>query len=315
MPKVSKSTPKKSKVAAPAKDDEDPDLALSESEAEEAGDESGEEEEDASAEEESDDEEEVDEADVKLMEKMSEEQKLKHKAKLARDAETRRKTKARRRGLRKVATLAGFSTKYVSDHPDRDVSTPVLSLSETIRAAKWAPRMANKPAFEGLEEFKERCELAYDTSLPPGAAAVLQANGEVFLRRLVLGAVQRQADMSRTSTTAAMVAAETRPLKRALKYSFVGTDLKGLVRYAQTTQSGDKLSMFDGELNDIDAETETIIADQQAAKADIVSKAVLRKKEHAADKKAASKSARPEDSEAKTSDDAPPAKKKKKAVA
>lgn len=309
MPKVSKSTSKKSKVATPAKDDEDPDLALSESEAEEGeegGEESGEEDEEDSAEEESEEEEEVDEADVKLMEEMTEEDKLKHKAKLAKDAETRRKTKARRRGLRKVATLAGFSTKYVSDHPDRDVSTPVLSLSETIRAAKWAPRMANKPAFEGLAEFTERCELAYDTSLPPGAAAVLQTNGEVFLRRLVLGAVQRQADMSRTSTTAAMVAAETRPLKRALKYSFVGTDLKGLVRYAQTSQPGDKLSMFDGELNDIVAETGTIIEEQKTAKADIVSKAVQRKKEHAADKKAASKSA------AKTSDDTPPAKKKKK---
>lgn len=308
MPKVSKSTSKKSKVATPAKDDEDPDLALSESEDEDF-EESGEEAEEDSAEE--SEEEEEDEADVKLMEEMTEEDKLKHKAKLAKDAETRRKTKARRRGLRKVATLAGFSTKYVSDHPDRDVSTPVLSLSETIRAAKWAPRMANKPAFEGLAEFTERCELAYDTSLPPGAAAVLQANGEVFLRRLVLGAVQRQADMSRTSTTAAMVAAETRPLKRALKYSFVGTDLKGLVRYAQTSQAGDKLSMFDGELNDIVAETGTILEEQKAAKADIVSKAAQRKKEHAAEK---NKSARADDSD-KTGDDAPPAKKKKKAAA
>ena len=220
MPTKTSSKPpakkKAKKDVAPPEEDENADLALSESEGEEgSGDEdSGEEyEEEGSDEEESDEDEEEDDTDTSGM---TPEELAAHKKKLKDAAETRRKTKVRRRGTRKVATLAGFSSKFVSAHPDRDVATPVLSLSETIRAAKWAPKLAHKPAFEGLEEFKERTELAYNTSLPPGAAKVLQENGEVFLRRLVLGAVQRQADMARTSTTAAMVAAETRPLRRAL---------------------------------------------------------------------------------------------------
>lgn len=295
MPTKSKPT----KATTPTKRVED--LALSESESESEVADSDEYEE-PSASEESDEEEEVDAEDV---EGMTEEEKEAHTQKLKKDAETRRKTKVRRRGLRKVATLAGFSSKYASDHPDRDVCTPVLSMAETIRAAKWAPKLANKAAFEGLEEFKERTELAYNTSLPPGAARVLQANGEVFLRRLVLGSVQRQADMARTSTTAAMVAAETRPLRRALKYSFVGADLKGLVRYAQTAASGEKLSMFDGELNDIEAEEESTIEAQKLTK-----KAVLLR---VSDKKALRKTHKKAEPEPEVQPEVQPKKKRKSA--
>lgn len=274
---VPKPTGKKSKkevAPPPEEEEEDEDLALSESEDGSGDEDSGEE--DEGSEEEESDEEEEDDTDTSGM---TEEERAEHKAKLKRDAETRRKTKVRRRGTRKVATLAGFSSKHVSDHPDRDVATPLLSLSETIRAAKWAPKMANKPAFEGLEEFKERTELAYNTSLPPQAAKVLQGNGDLFLRRLVLGAVQRQADMARTSTTAAMVASETRPLKRALKYSFVGTDLKGLVRYAQTTQPGEKLNMFDGELNDIEDEAQGLVEQQKEHKKGLLAELAEKKVE------------------------------------
>lgn len=272
--KASAPTATKHKKRKEPEPEPDQDLALSDSESEPSAAEDSDEYEEPSASEESDEEEE--EVDEEEVEGMTDEEVAAHTQKLKSQGETRRKTKVRRRGLRKVATLAGFSSKYASAHPDRDVCTPVLSMAETIRAAKWAPKLANKAAFEGLEEFKERTELAYDTSLPPGAAKVLQANGEIFLRRLVLGSVQRQADMARTSTTAAMVAAETRPLRRALKYSFVGSDLKGLVRYAQTSASGEKLSMFDGELNDIEAEEEAI--EQQKATKKVIMLRVSDKK-------------------------------------
>ena len=294
MPVKSSSKPpakKAKKEVAKPQEDEDPDLAMSESEGEEDGsgdEDSGEEYEESEEEEESDEDDADDDEDTSAM---TPEELAEHKAGLKRKAETRRKTKVRRRGLRKVATLAGFSSKFVSDHPDRDVATPVLSLSETIRAAKWAPKLAHKPAFEGLEEFKERTELAYNTSLPPGAAKVLQDNGEIFLRRLVLGAVQRQADMARTSTTAAMVAAETRPLRRALKYSFVGTDLKGLVRYAQTAQPGEKLNMFDGELNDIEDENRGIVEDQKEFNKGVLAEVAAKKKELADKAKSAEQEA------------------------
>jgi len=255
--KPTKTQPRQVLVPKPARkkreEEEDVDAALAESDAEmqseeeavSSGAESEEEvEEEESDEEESDDEEEEDQK------QLTPEQLAAKKKKKQKDAETRRTVKAKRRGHRTIALKAGFSAKHASHQSSRDVCEPVLSLSETIKAAKWAPALANEAAFEGLGEFEERTKLAHE-SLPPGSAKVLRDNGEIFLRRLVTGTIMRQADMSRTSPSVAMVAAETRPLKRALKYSFVGPELKGLVRFAQTAQSGQLLKMFDGEATTI----------------------------------------------------------------
>lgn len=227
--------------ALEASDDEE-----SEEEAMSSGAESEEEEVDQ---EESDEEESDDDEDDGKVE-LTPEEIEKKKEKKKKDAATRRTVKAKRRGHRTIALKAGFSAKHASHQSSRDVCEPVLSLSEAIKAAKWAPALASEAAFEGLGEFKERTKLAHEP-LPPGPAKVLRDNGEIFLRRLVTGVIGRQADMARTSPSVAMVAAETRPLKRALKYSFVGPELKGLVRFAQTAQSGPMLKMFDGEATQI----------------------------------------------------------------
>ena len=258
--KPTKPQPRQVLVPKPARkkreEEEEPqdvDAALAESDAEmqseeeavSSGAESEEEgEEEVSDEDESDDDEEEDQN------QLTPEQLEARKKKKEKDAETRRTVKAKRRGHRTIALKAGFSAKHASHQSSRDVCEPVLSLSETIKAAKWAPALATEAAFEGLGEFEERTNLAYE-SLPPGPAKILRDNGEIFLRRLVTGTIMRQADMSRTSPSVAMVAAETRPLKRALKYSFVGPELKGLVRFAQTAQSGQLLKMFDGEATQI----------------------------------------------------------------
>mgnify|MGYP006145209323 FL=1 len=245
-PKKTTKTSKKSTLKADEPVDEvddamDAALAMSddeEQEEEEAHESEEEEEEEGSEAEETDDEEEG--------EGEGEGEAEERKAERERNAATRRRVAAKRRGHRKIATLGGFPQGYVSHHAERDVNAPVLSAGEVRKAAKWAPALADKAAFEGLAEFEERTTLS-QTPLAPGPLEVLRANGEVFLRRLFVGAVTRQADASRTSPSVAMVVAETRPLKRALKYSFVGTDLKGLVRFAQNDQPGRKLSMFDGE--------------------------------------------------------------------
>lgn len=250
--------PKPARKKKPAEEEpEDVDAALAESDAElqsegeegEAVSSGAESEEEGEEEEESDEDEESDD-DEEDRKQLTPEELEKKKEKKRKDAETRRTVKAKRRGHRTIALKAGFSAKHASHQSSRDVCEPVLSLSETIKAAKWAPALATEAAFEGLGEFEERTNLAHE-SLPPGPAKVLQANGEIFLRRLVTGTITRQADMSRTSPSVAMVAAETRPLKRALKYSFVGPELKGLVRFAQTAQSGQLLKMFDGEATQI----------------------------------------------------------------
>jgi hypothetical protein len=290
-------------AAAPAEEEE----VLSDMEAQLAG--SDDEEEAVSsgaesaeeAEEESEDEDEDEDEDE---EGETPEQKATKKKKREKDAATRRTVKAKRRGHRKIATMAGFSANHVSHHAARDVCEPILSLSETIKAAKWAPTLADKATFENIGEFKERTRLATE-SLPPGPAKVLQQCGETFLRRLVVGVVTRQSDMARTSPSAAMVAAETRPLKRALKYSFCGPELTGLVRFAQSEQPGPLLRMFDGEATRIKKDSKSGFPEQVKARDDILSEAKARKEE-AKKEQAKEKDAAPA---------GPPKKKKKKAAA
>lgn len=148
------------------------------------------------------------------------------------------KSKAKKRGYRIVAKKAGFSPHYDSGYAHLDVAVPVLSESEVIRAAKWAPKMTNKAAYEGLTEFEERHRLSHK-SLPPSAARVIRAHAEPYLRRLVNGAFQRASDQQKTGVKIAQVVAETRPLQRVQKYSFVAP--KGLIRYSQDSAELERL--------------------------------------------------------------------------
>jgi len=146
------------------------------------------------------------------------------------DRDTRQKLKSRRFGYRRVAKKSGFSADYASSASHLDVSMPIVSTNETIRACKWAPRVADAPAYGGLEEFEERTKLSHEP-LPPSAANVIRAHGEVYLRRLVTGAVQRMSDSTKKAVTIKEMTAETRPLARVQKYSFVAPE--GLVHFAQ----------------------------------------------------------------------------------
>ena len=65
---------------------------------------------------------------------------------------------------------------------------------------------------------------------------VIRNFAEPFLRRLVTGAFQRASDQQKTGIRITEVVAETRPLQRVLKYSFVAPH--GLVRYAQNDNNG-----------------------------------------------------------------------------
>ena len=299
-------------AAAPAEEEEevlsDMDAQLAGSDDEEEAVSSGaESDEEDEGEEESEDEED-DEDDEEDQNQLTPEQIEAKKAKKKKDAATRRTVKAKRRGHRKIATWAGFSANHVSHHAARDVCEPILSLSETIKAAKWAPSLADKATFENIGEFKERTRLSTE-SLPPGPAKVLQQCGETFLRRLVVGVVTRQSDMARTSPSAAMVAAETRPLKRALKYSFCGPELTGLVRFAQSEQPGPLLRMFDGEATRIKKDAKNGFPEQVTARDDILAEAKARKeeakKEKAKEKDAAAVAEAPKKKKKKATAEAP----------
>ena len=186
------------------------------------------------------------------------------------DREARSRLKARRRGYRIVANKAGYSQEYVSSAPHFDVAVPVVSINETIRACNWAPRVTDKDAYEGLEEFEERTLLSHEP-LPNSAAAVIRAHGETYLRRLTQGTMQRMSDMTKKSANINMVMAETRPLQRAQKYTFVAP--KGLVRWNQTAGPRERLPMFpedqvDAKNNKSMMDKQTAFAKEQQKKAD-----------------------------------------------
>lgn len=145
------------------------------------------------------------------------------------------KLKAKRRGYRTVANRGGFSAYYDSGYAHLDVATPILSEGEVKRAAKWAPKMEQHAAYGNLTEFAERTQLSLEP-LPPAAVRVIRGYAEPFLRRLVMGAFQRASDQQKTGIKIAEVVAETRPLQRVLKYSFVAPH--GLIRFAQNDNNG-----------------------------------------------------------------------------
>lgn len=179
-------------------------------------------------------------------------------AKKKRTSQVRRK--ARCRGYRHVSEKAGYSPHYVSPTSHLDVALPVLSDAETIRACQWAPQLADKAAYAGLDEFAERTELSLE-SLPKSAAKVIRQSGEVYLRRLALGAMQRASDQQKTRASVNMVQAETRPLQRAQKYSFVAPH--GLVRFAQGHDSAKyRINKLDEDVEQIATEKKGLLKEQ-----------------------------------------------------
>ena len=81
------------------------------------------------------------------------------------------------------------------------------------------------------------------------------------------------------------------------------------MRYAQTTQPGEKLNMFDGELNDIEDEARGIVEDQKEFNKAVLAEVAEKKKELADKAKSA------EEAAGKAADEKLPKKKKKAAAA
>ena len=175
----------------------------------------------------------MDQNDDDVMEDVDKEGKT--QTEIDKDAKKLTNTKAKWRGYRTVANRSGFSAQYDSGYAHLDVAKPILSEGEVKRAAKWAPLMEQHAAYGNLTEFAERTQLSLEP-LPPASVRVIRNFAEPFLRRLVTGAFQRASDQQKTGIRIAEVVAETRPLQRVLKYSFVAPH--GLVRYAQNDNNG-----------------------------------------------------------------------------
>lgn len=143
---------------------------------------------------------------------------------------------ARRKGYRYIANRAGYSATLPSADASRDVTSNLLSISETVRACRWTPRLPNAVTYGGeMDEYKRRMKLSTE-SLPPKAAAVIRGNAEVFARRIMDEAVQRSFDAGKTRVSANTMMSVLRPLQPVLDFSFVAP--MGLVRHAQTTIVG-----------------------------------------------------------------------------
>ena len=175
----------------------------------------------------------MDQNDDDVMEDVDKEGKT--QTEIDKDAKKLANTKAKWRGYRTVANRGGFSAQYDSGYAHLDVAKPILSEGEVKRAAKWAPLMEQHAAYGNLTEFEERTQLSLEP-LPPASVRVIRNFAEPFLRRLVTGAFQRASDQQKTGIRITEVVAETRPLQRVLKYSFVAPH--GLVRYAQNDNNG-----------------------------------------------------------------------------
>tara|TARA_B100000575_G_scaffold282226_2_gene273662 strand:+ start:229 stop:1296 length:1068 start_codon:yes stop_codon:yes gene_type:complete len=184
------------------------------------------------------------------------------------DAKKLANTKAKCRGYRTVANRGGFSAQYDSGYAHLDVATPILSEGEVKRAAKWAPLMEQHASFGNLTEFEERTQLALEP-LPPASVRVIRNFAEPFLRRLVTGAFQRASDQQKTGIRIAEVVAETRPLQRVLKYSFVAPH--GLIRYAQTDNNGgDRLNLsVDDKSEEVQSAEKELVKQQKTKRSEL----------------------------------------------
>ena len=142
---------------------------------------------------------------------------------------------ARRKGYRYLANRAGYSALLPSADASRDVTSNLLSISETARACRWTPRLPNATTYGKTGEYQDRLQLSTEP-LPPGSVAVVRANAEVFARKTMNEAVQRAFDAGKTRVSANIMMSVLRPMAPVLRYSFAAP--MGLVRHAQTTIIG-----------------------------------------------------------------------------
>lgn len=218
--------------------------------------------------------------------------------------------KARRRGYRHVAEMSGYSSAYTSGASHLDVATPVVSEAEVIRACQFAPQLTDKPAYASLDEFAERTQLSQE-SLPKSAAKVLRMSADSYLRRLTLGSLQRASDQQKTRATAHHVQAETRPLQRVQKYSFVAPH--GLVRFAQTQESANhRIQKLDADVEAMAAEKKGLLKDQSKKREAILAEKAALKLSR---KKKKNHSAEGEEEQLAVGDESIAKKRKKRAVA
>jgi len=215
--------------------------------------------------------------------KMTPEQKEKNRA-------SRRRSVAKRKGYRLRATKAGYAAgKASAMGASRDVASNVVTIAETIRACKWAPKMRGSPAYADIDEFEERTALSVVEALPPGAATVIRGSGEAFLRRVVDEAVLRSFEAGRPRVTTATLYSVLRPMMGALRFT-VGMP-QGLVRYAQTKTinaggvDANAIGFFDEDSTAVREEAK-MLPKQEAIGKEIEAKAAEKKKKRA-DKRAA----------------------------
>ena len=126
---------------------------------------------------------------------------------------------ARRKGYRYLANRAGYSATLPSADASRDVTSNLLSISETARACRWTPRLPNATTYGKTDEYKDRLNLSTEP-LPPGAVGVVRANAEVFARKTMNEAVQRAFDAGKTRVSANIMMSVLRPVIPAMRYSF-----------------------------------------------------------------------------------------------
>lgn len=156
----------------------------------------------------------------------------------AADAVKRGNKKARARGYRQVAEKAGYTAAYALSDQSRDVSSNVITVNETRRAAGWRPMIQGKAAFDNTAEYEERLAIANEP-LIPRSGEVLRASLEVFMRRLVSDSLQSAFDGGSKRVKPEHVMPHTRKLQRHLKYTL---DVPlGVLRYAQLEKDGERI--------------------------------------------------------------------------
>jgi hypothetical protein len=274
-----KRSDKKSKKDDPASDEEEPEKVVDEEEEnEEAG---GEDEVDDDVSDAGDESPKTKSG--RPSKKMSKEDREKNRA-------SRRRAVAKRKGYRLRAVKAGYGAGKAScGGAARDVASNIVSIPETIRACKWAPKMRSNPTYANLSEFQERTELSIEP-LPNGAAEVIRASGEAFLRKIVDEAILRSFEAGRPRVTAATLFSVLRAPSSALRFS-IGMP-QGLVRYAQTktiNASGvdsNAIGFFEGD-DKLVREEAKMLPKQEAIGKEIDAKEQQRKAERAKKRAAA----------------------------
>lgn len=188
-------------------------------------------------------------------------------AQIEKEAITRRKTKARRRGYRYLAATGGFSAAYSSPDASRDVAANIFSLNEVVRACKWMPGSAEKVSFADINEFEERARIAQEP-LPKGAAEVFRASMEVFSRKVMLGAVKIAFAEKKHRITPNIMARVTEEIQGGCRYSFEAP--LGVIRFAQSEAPHERIPTFEDD--DVDMQPGGADAQQVALQQKIVAK-------------------------------------------